>query len=98
MPTKRVSIEQRLVQSVKSLDKTIEGLPDRYAYVFHPGKNLWLTFLRGIVYGLGIITAFAIVIPIFIGILQATVEWVPLISGFVERVIEQVENTRFYGA
>ncbi len=61
--------------------------------VFNPGRNLLFTYLRGIVYGLGAITAVAIVIPLLVAILQQ-IQWVPLLGNFVQDVLVRVEETR----
>ena len=66
MSQKSSSTEEQLKRSVDRLDATIRKLPEQYASIFHPGKNLFLHFLRGVVYGLGIIVAAALVIPLAI--------------------------------
>lgn len=49
------------------------------------------TYVKGIVYGLGALTAFAIIIPLVVSLLQR-VEWVPLIGNFVHDVAVRMEQ------
>lgn len=53
-------------------------------------EHMLTTYLRGIVYGLGALTAVAIVMPLMVWILQK-IEWVPVIGDFVTRVLYRVE-------
>jgi hypothetical protein len=50
-------------------------------------------FLRGIAYGLGFLTGFAIIIPILIAFLRS-IEWVPLVGGFVTDIVLQIEEAQ----
>ena len=93
MVSKSSSSERQLQRSVDHLEHTIRELPEQYAAVFHPGKNLLLHFLRGIVYGLGMITAVALVIPLAILLVQQ-VQWVPLFGNFLSEVVSRMEEVR----
>ncbi len=84
-------VEPRLTEAVEELDKTLREFPRRYKFVFSPLKSLWLAFLKGIAYGLGIIVAVVLVIPIIIGLMKS-VEWVPLIGEFLTDVIIRMEE------
>ncbi len=83
--------KRALVYALSSLEHDVEKLPKEFEYVIHPGKHLLLTYLRGIVYGLGALTAVAIVIPALLWIMQS-ISWVPLIGDFVTRITLQVEQ------
>lgn len=82
--------KRALVYALTSLEHDVEQLPREFEYVIHPGKHLLLTYLRGIVYGLGALTAAAIVIPFLVWVLQQ-LPWVPIIGDFVSRVATRVE-------
>ena len=75
---KKTLAEEELAKTLRHLEKVIVELPEHYKYIFHPGRSLWCHFLRGIMYGLGILVAVAIVIPFLITLLHK-IEWVPLI-------------------
>lgn len=85
--------KRALVFALTSLEHDVEQLPREFEYVIHPGKHLMLTYLRGIVYGLGALTAAAIVIPLLLWILQS-ISGLPLIGDFVSRITTQVEMKR----
>ena len=55
--------EKELAQAIDRLKKTVDHFPDEYPHLFRPGRELLFTYLKGIVYGLGALTAVAIVIP-----------------------------------
>jgi hypothetical protein len=90
---KRVQPEEKLSRSLEHLDRTISELPEEYSLILHPGKHLIFTYLKGIIYGLGVLTAVAIVIPLLVALLRS-VEWVPLVGDFVERVVIRIEQQR----
>lgn len=54
-------------------------------------KELGLTFTKGIAYGLGMITAFAIVVP-FLAWFLRTFDWVPFISDIAIEVAERMQD------
>jgi hypothetical protein len=85
------SNDQSLTRSLDSLNATIKTLPEEYGYAFHPGKNLFFSYLKGIVTGLGVLTAAAIVVPIIIWFLRG-IQWVPLVGQFVNEVATQMEE------
>ncbi len=82
--------KRALIFALTSLEHDVEQLPKEFEYVLHPGKHLWLTYLRGIVYGLGALTAVVVVIPVILWGMRK-VEWVPVIGDFVSKVVTQVE-------
>lgn len=91
--SKKESTEKRLIATMDRLDEHMAKVAEYH----EPGRYLWMGFLRGIVYGLGILVSIAIVVPIIIQLL-ATIEWVPLIGDFVEDVstrIQESANSRF---
>lgn len=75
--------KRALVFALSSLERDIEQIPKEFEYIIHPGKHLILTYLRGIVYGLGALTAAVIVIPLVLWILKQ-LPWVPewVLSAF----------------
>lgn len=82
-----------MVYALTSLEHDVERLPREFEYVIHPGKHLFISYIRGIVYGLGALTAFAVVIPVLLWALHS-IEWVPIIGDFVNKVATRVEQVR----
>ncbi|NOS67722.1 MAG: hypothetical protein HOO67_05160 [Candidatus Peribacteraceae bacterium] len=76
---------------MSSLEHDVERIPREFEYVIHPGKHLLLTYLRGIVYGLGALTAAVVVIPFVVWVLQK-LPWVPIVGDFVNGVVERVQQ------
>jgi len=93
MPPKRISEETQLRRAIEHLEQTIKSFPEEYATLFHPARNLFLAFLRGVVYGLGIIVAVALVVPLAI-LLVHQIQWVPLLGDFLTDVISRMEQVR----
>ena len=89
------SAETELIEELRQLRQTVNKLPKDFEVIIHPGKHLFLNYMRGIVYGLGALTAVAIVIPVIISLLRH-VEWVPLLGDLVTRIILQVESVRTF--
>lgn len=54
-------------------------------------RSVFSSFLKGIAYGLGALTAAALVIPIVLWLLSA-VAWPPIIAGLVSDVVSQLES------
>ena len=79
-----------LMSALQDLERSMERLPKEFEYVIHPGKHLVLTYIRGIVYGLGALTAVAIVVPLLVWILQR-IAGVPVFGDFVTNIIDRVE-------
>ena len=90
----RSSKKRTLVFALGALEHDVEQLPKEFEYVISPGKHLWLSYLRGIVYGLGAITAAVFVIPFIIWVLQK-IPWVPIIGNFAQRVAVQMERSAY---
>lgn len=85
--------KRALVYALSSLEHDVEKLPKEFEYVIHPGKHLLLTYLRGIVYGLGALTAAVIVIPFVLWALQKLPPF-PVIGEYVNRAATQVQQVR----
>ena len=85
--------ERDLVRAIGNLEKVVDGFPDQYPHIFRPGRELMFTYLKGIVYGLGALTAVAIVIPLLVTLLQQ-IQWVPLIGDFTEDVLHRIEQAQ----
>ncbi len=56
-------------------------------------RSLALSFLKGTTSALGAIAAVVIVLPVIVWALRL-VEWPPIVSGFVNNVIHQIEASR----
>lgn len=93
MPAKKISGEDQLRKSIDRLEKTISSFPQTYPVLFQPSKRMFSQFLHGIFYGLGMIVAFALVIPFAI-LLVDQVQWVPLIGDFLTEVVTRMEQVR----
>ena len=93
MPKRHSSPGTALNRALRGLEKEVASLPREFEYVIHPGKHLFLTYVRGIVYGLGALTAVAIVVPLIVSMLHQ-VEWVPIVGDFVERIVLRVEQAQ----
>lgn len=92
-PKKKDPDSKSLVKTIRSLDKHMELLASHY----EPHRYLWMGFIRGIVYGLGIIVAIALVVPLLIWILSM-VDWIPFIGDMVNEIILRIESAqRPYG-
>lgn len=87
------SKKRSLDRAVDRFERRLAALPEEYDFFFHPGKHLFFTFLKGIVSGLGVIVAAAIVIPLVLWMLRG-IQWVPLLGDFVERVAEHIQDAR----
>lgn len=74
---------------MKSLDSHMKKLSGYY----EPHRYLWMGFLRGIVYGLGIIVAIALILPILLWMLS-TIDWIPFIGDIVSDVVLRMENAQ----
>ena len=86
----RAGKKRALVFALTSLEHDVEHLPKEFEYVIHPGKHLLLTYLRGIVYGLGALTAAVIVIPFILWVLQKLPP-LPVIGDYVNRAATQIQ-------
>ncbi|MBU2213432.1 hypothetical protein KKC44_06060 [Patescibacteria group bacterium] len=84
------SQEEKLIKSLESLTGAFHDFSERSLMV-RSWKNLSIFFLRGVMYGLGILFAIAIVIPIIIWLFH-WIEWVPLIGDFVTQIIKRIEE------
>ena len=83
----------RLVHALWALDHDVEKLPREFEYVINPGKHLWITYLRGIVYALGALTAVVLVVPLLIWVLHG-IQWVPIVGDFVTAITNRVEQSQ----
>ncbi|MBU0457867.1 hypothetical protein KJ652_05180 [Patescibacteria group bacterium] len=95
MPSKPKTIEQKLIASIDHLNDSVQRLTKKSTAVAEAGRSVGIYFFRGIMYGLGILFAIAIVIPLTIWALQ-WVEWVPLIGDFLADIAARMgEVSRF---
>lgn len=84
--------ERELIKAMRKLTETLEHLPQEHSFMFHPGKHVVMTYLKGITHGLGLITAVAIVVPLIVAMMRH-VQWVPLVGDFVNDVATRVEES-----
>lgn len=78
-----------LVRALKKLQDRVDVL----ATHFEPVRFLWMGFLRGVLYGIGILVAFAIVVPIILALLSRF-DWIPIIGDVITEIITRIEATR----
>jgi hypothetical protein len=78
-----------LIKTMRSLDKHMEMLASHY----QPRRYLWMGFIRGIVYGLGIIVSIAIVLPFLLAILSM-IDWIPYVGDIVAEIIARMESAQ----
>mgnify|MGYP003977225093 FL=1 len=78
-----------LVKTMKRLDKHMEMLASHY----QPKRYLWMGFIRGIVYGLGIIVSIAIVLPFLLAILS-TIDWIPYVGDLISEIVFRMESAQ----
>ena len=90
MPSKKSSIESTLIDSIDHLNDSIQRLSKRSRAIVDSSKSFGIYFLRGVMYGLGFLFAFVIIIPLLVWLLQY-VEWVPLLGDFIADVIQRIE-------
>ena len=57
-------------------------------------RSMLSSFLKGIAYGLGAMTAAVLVIPIILWFLSA-IAWPPLIADFISDIITELTVTRY---
>ncbi len=81
------------LDALKKIQIGLEELPEQFQNAFRPGRQLFFSYLKGIASGLGVITAFAIIIPLLLWFLQR-IQWIPLLGDFVSQVAVQVEEAR----
>ncbi len=86
---KKPAQEKQLTDAISLLHDRVDILASH----FSPAHFLWMGFLRGIVYGLGILVAFAIVVPILLAILSSF-DWIPIIGDILTEIIARIEATR----
>ena len=85
--------QEELTEALSQLRDTVRRLPREYGYFLSPGKHLVFTYLKGVVYGLGALTAVAIVTPLLVTFFQH-IQWVPLVGDFVQKVSVQIEQSQ----
>ena len=79
------------LDSLSKIQIGLEELPDQYRNAFNPWRQLFFNYLKGIIYGLGFLSAFAIVAPLLLWFLNS-IQWVPMIGHFVTQVALQVQQ------
>ena len=89
MPPKKISNEPDLTKAIRELDTHMKILSDHY----DPGKYLWMGFLRGIVYGLGILVAISLVVPLIIALL-GSIDWIPYIGDVIADIALRIQSAQ----
>ena len=89
MPVKKINDEQDLTKAIRQLDKHMKTLSDHY----EPGKYLWMGFLRGIVYGLGILVAISLIVPLIIALLSS-IDWIPVLGDIVADIVLRIQTAQ----
>lgn len=87
--SKKEAENKGLIKTMRSLDRHMEMLASHY----EPHRYLWMGFIRGIVYGLGIIVAVALVVPILIGALSM-IDWIPFLGDLVNEIVVRIESAQ----
>lgn len=82
-----------VVSSIHHLEKTVKQFLEEYKLMSHPWKSFFIALARGVAYGLGILLATAIVVPIIVYSLRS-INWVPLVGDFVMDIAERVEEVQ----
>lgn len=86
---------ERLEQIAEQLTRTMEKtrIAEYVQYLEHPGRLLWTNFLIGIARGLGSTIGLAVVLGIFIYIIQQLILLnLPGISDFVADFIRMIQD------
>ena len=86
---KAKNIGDELQKSVQQLEKTMSVLSNQCASILSPGRTLLFTFLKGVVYGLGILFAVAMLVPVVLALLD-NIQWVAVIGDFLSQIFERV--------
>lgn len=80
------------MHEMSDLQGEIERVRLEYRRVNQTRRALAVSFLKGTTSALGAIAAVVIVLPMIVWTLR-TVEWPPLISGFITQILTQIEQT-----
>jgi len=79
--------------TAKDYEKLGKALEEVYLIGYaNPRRFLWFSFLRGIVYGLGIFIGGTIVVAVVLSILTQF-NSVPVIGPLVEKIVETVQTS-----
>jgi len=79
--------------TAKDYEKLGKALEEVYLISYaNPRRFLWFSFLRGIVYGLGIFIGGTIVVAVVLSILTQF-NSVPVIGPLVEKIVETVQTS-----
>ena len=88
----RASGSSDLSKEVTDLKWAIIRAVDTFRRTNQTRRALALSFLKGVVSALGAIAAVVIVMPLIVWALRS-VQWPPLLSGFVTQIIDQIEQS-----
>ena len=89
MSPKKEDDTKGLIKTMRSLDKHLELLASHY----EPHRYLWMGFIRGIVYGLGILVAVALVVPLLLALLSS-VDWIPVLGDIFAEIVIRMEDAQ----
>ncbi len=92
---KKNSIELELIKEVKGLSKEVRKLKElEFIKVFkHPTKFIFFSFLKGLAVGFGSVLGASLVVGIFVYLL-AQISLVPIVGGFVEDIVGQIDGSQ----
>lgn len=81
-----------LVAEVVALKEVLMSVDQSYRRTHQARRSLALSFLQGTASALGAIATVVIVMPALVWTLRS-VEWPPIVSGFIAKVINQIEQS-----
>lgn len=86
--------EKELAKEVKELAKEIQKLKDMefIRILKHPGRLMWLSFLKGAFVGLGSVLGATILVAILAFILNQF-SYVPFVGNYFKEIQTQIEPT-----
>lgn len=88
---KRNKPHQYLAREVHRLSKTILKLQREKPFdvMTHPGRFMWLAFLKGIMIGFGSFLGATLLVAMLLYLLSK-IQLIPIVGDFVQKVIEEM--------
>ena len=94
MPSTRSSSGPDLARAVSRLEKAVESADKRFAASRTWTSIMTYSLVRGMFYGLGMLLAFALLIPIVVS-LMSRAGWLPIVGQFFIQASERIEDARY---
>ena len=90
---KDFTTEKELAKEVKDLAKEIHHLKDMefIKILKHPGRLMWLSFIKGAFVGFGSILGASILLAIF-AFIMTQISTVPLIGDYIKDIQQKIEE------